>query len=288
MGLYDRDYYRDENDNKRARGKRLSAVAAIIWINVILYIIDAATYHSLFDSMALVGTEADNPLQWYRCLTYAFAHDPNGFMHILCNMLVLFFFGPPLERLYGKTEFVLFYLSSALFGGIFWNIAHAGSPNAALGASGAVTAIVILFACNFPRAQLLLWGIIPLPAWLAGILFVLYDMYGSITKFDNVAHEIHFSGAVFALLYFFLKIRLTSVFRLTRAKGRPTSSASHSDSGKKSFFPFSNRKERAFDELDKEVDAILAKISRVGEENLTEKERETLRYASREYQKRKK
>ena len=283
MGLYDRDYYKEE---QKKRGSGTSAVAIFIILNVVLYFADQATGDSLFKKMALVGEVANSPVQWYRCLTYAFAHDPNGFMHILCNMLVLFFFGPPLERLYGKTEFTLFYLASAIFGGIVWNVLHFGASAAALGASGAITALVILFAFNFPNVRLLLWGIIPLPAWLAGVLFVLYDMFGAVNSFDSVAHEIHISGAVFAACYFLAKIRLTDLFvgksaGVKKSSSRPLSSGAN-------FKTYSEKSDRDFLDLEKEVDDILRKISRSGESSLTEKERETLRYASQEYQKRNK
>ena len=281
MGLYDRDYYKEE---PKKRGPGTSAVAIFIVLNVVLYFANQATGNSLFEKMALVGSVADRPLQWYRCLTYAFAHDPNGFMHILCNMLVLFFFGPPLERLYGKKEFTLFYISSAVFGGIVWNVLHFGASAAALGASGAITALVILFAFNFPQVRILLWGIIPLPAWLAGVLFVLYDMFGAVHSTDSVAHEIHISGAVFAACYFLAKIRLTDLFSGDVSKVKKTSSRPAASGT--SVKTHSDKSDRDFANLEKEVDDILRKISRSGEASLTEKERETLRYASQEYQKR--
>lgn len=284
MGLYDRDYFSDE---PKKSGAGTSAVAIFIILNVVFYFANHATGNALFDKMALVGVKTSDPIQWYRCLTYAFAHDPSGFMHILCNMLVLFFFGPPLERLYGKREFILFYLTSAIFGGIVWNVMHFGASAAALGASGSITALVILFAFNYPNAQLLIWGIIPLPAWLAGILFVLYDMFGTTSAMDNVAHEIHLSGAVFAACYFLTKLRLTDLFfgSSTNAKAKSKSPRPSSSNVRNGGSRFSNS-DREFENLEKEVDDILRKIARSGEASLTEKERETLRYASQEYQKR--
>jgi len=281
MGLYDRDYYSEE---PKKRGPGVSPVAVLIISNIVLYFANQATGNALFEKMALVGVQTSSPFQWYRCLTYAFAHDPNGFMHILCNMLVLFFFGPPLERLYGKAEFTLFYLASAVFGGIVWNVMHFGASAAALGASGAITALVILFAFNFPNVRLLLWGIIPLPAWLAGVLFVLYDMFGSVSAVDNVAHEIHISGAVFAACYFLTKIKLTDIFFGKSAGGKRKSSRSTKSVSSANISV--SKSDRDFENLEKEVDDILRKIARSGEASLTEKERDTLRYASQEYQKR--
>ncbi len=302
MSIYDRDYYREEPPrNGRRFGSGLSGVAIIILLNVGLYLLDQASGGALFRRMALSGAAVSNPLQWYRCLTYGFAHDPTGFMHILCNMLVLFFFGPHLERLYGKLEFSLFYVLSIIFGGIVWNVLNVGANAGALGASGGVTAVVILFAMNFPKTQILLYGIIPLPAWLAGVLYVVYDAFGARHSFDNVAHDIHLAGAVFAFLYFVSKIRFVSFFsdKGEGSKTREERSFSvinddydfdeKSKKSVKTSFGFRFTTDgKSFDKLEEEVDRILRKIHQTGETSLTQDERETLRLASREYQKRQK
>jgi len=300
MSIYDRDYYReDPPKNNRRFGSGLSAVAIIILLNVGLYVLDQASGGALFRRMALVGAAASSPLQWYRCLTYGFAHDQSGFMHILCNMLVLFFFGPPLERVYGKLEFSLFYALSIIFGGIVWNVLNGGANAAALGASGGVTAVVLLFAMNYPKSQILLYGIIPLPAWLAGVLYVVYDAFGAKHGMDNVAHDIHLAGAVFAAFYFFSKIRFSS-FLSGKGEQRKTKKEQSftivddffDDKPKnnvKSSYTYSFASSDVnFEKLEEEVDRILRKIHQTGETSLTQDERETLRTASREYQKRQK
>jgi len=298
MSIYDRDYYReDPPKHNRRLGTGLSAVAIIILLNVGLYLLDQGSGGALFRRMALTGASASNPIQWYRCLTYGFAHDPSGFMHILCNMLVLFFFGPPLERLYGKLEFSCFYVLSIIFGGIVWNVLNGGANAAALGASGGITAVVILFAMNYPKSQILLYGIIPLPAWMAGVLYVVYDAFGARHGMDNVAHDIHLSGAVFAALYFFSKIRFAALFSDKGARRKTNANKERSftviddvydDKPKKtakSSCSFTST-DVNFEKLEAEVDRILRKINRTGETSLTQDERETLRTASREYQKR--
>lgn len=293
MGLNDRDYYRE--DDSGGWNLNISPTLAIIIANVLLYLADAAVGHVLFAQiMPLTGDVATNPLQWYRLLTYGFAHDPYGLMHIICNMLVLFFFGFPLERKYGKLEFLLFYLASTVFAGLVWTVLHIGSDAACLGASGAITALVILFAFSYPRAQIWLWAIIPMPAWLAGVLFVLYDAFMTKHGADNVAHDVHLSGAAFAAIYFFSKLRLSKMFVGKRRGGsgnrgssvRTTYTFADSQPTLHRSTSVDSKAERDFKELEKTVDQILLKISEHGEASLTEQERETLRYASREYQKR--
>lgn len=295
MGLSDRDYYNEDTYSSRRRSKSMSAVALLIIANVILYLLDQVSGGVLFGRMSLLGTAADNPLQWYRCLTYGFAHDPQGFWHILCNMLMLFFFGPVLERLYGKTEFLFFYLGSIVFGGVVWNVLHFGDSAGALGASGGISAIVILFACRFPKTVIYLYGIIPFPAWLAGVLYVVYDAFGAHIGTDNIGHDVHLAGAAFAAFYYFSGLRLSALFggKKTKKNGgtfdEDKSGFSENDTKKSSFFGVfrteSKSKSSDRESLEKEVDRILEKYTKYGKESLTKEEEATLYRASKEFQK---
>ncbi len=314
MGIYDRDYFRDDdNDGRRPRRKRSngsgglippgwSASAMLIAANVLLFFVNSASGGALFGKMALFGLVADQPAQWYRCLTYGFAHDPNGLTHLLFNMLALFFFGPPIERRLGRGEFTFFYFAALLVGGVVWSVGNVGANAVCLGASGAISAVVLLFAFYYPHAQILIFGIIPTPAWLAGALFVVYDALGARSGAGNIAHDVHLAGAAFALVYYLAGLNFSELAvgkgrnrkslrrwlekreraRKDAASGPSTVPFKSSDAAKKA------ADEIAFEKLEAEVDRLLLKISESGEESLTEVERETLRRASREYQKRQK
>lgn len=313
MGIYDRDYFRDDdNDGRRPRRKRngsgglippgWSASAILIAANVLLFFANSAAGGALFNKMALFGVVADQPAQWYRCLTYGFAHDPNGLTHLLFNMLALFFFGPPIERRLGRGEFTFFYFAALLVGGVVWSVGNVGANAVCLGASGAISAVVLLFAFYYPHAQILIFGIIPTPAWLAGALFVVYDALGARSGVGNIAHDVHLAGAAFALVYYLAGVNFSELAvgkgrdrkslrrwlekreraRKDAASGPSTIPFKSSDAAKKA------ADEIAFEKLEAEVDRLLLKISESGEESLTEVERETLRRASREYQKRQK
>jgi len=312
MGIYDRDYFRDDDgDGRRPRRKRngsgglippgWSASAILIAANVLLFFANSATGGALFAKMALLGVVADQPAQWYRCLTYGFAHDPNGLTHLLFNMLALFFFGPPIERRLGRGEFTFFYFAALLVGGVVWSVGNVGANAVCLGASGAISAVVLLFAFYYPHAQILIFGIIPTPAWLAGALFVVYDALGARSGVGNIAHDVHLAGAAFALVYYLAGVNFSE---LAVGKGRNRKSlkrwlekrerARKDAASGPSTIPFKRddakkaAEEIAFEKLEAEVDRLLLKISESGEESLTEAERETLRRASREYQKRQK
>lgn len=312
MGIYDRDYFRDDDgDGRRPHRKRSngglippgwSASAILIAANVLLFFANSASGGALFSKMALFGLVADQPAQWYRCLTYGFAHDPNGLTHLLFNMLALFFFGPPIERRLGRGEFTFFYFAALLVGGVVWSVGNVGANAVCLGASGAISAVVLLFAFYYPHAQILIFGIIPTPAWLAGALFVVYDALGAQRGAGNIAHDVHLAGAAFALVYYLAGVNFSELAvgkgrnrkslrrwlekreraRKDAASGPSTIPFKSSDAAKKA------ADEIAFEKLEAEVDRLLLKISESGEESLTEVERETLRRASREYQKRQK
>lgn len=301
MSLSDRDYYDEEErrESKVSRFNSWSAVLIVILLNVGLYFLNQLTGDQLFARMTLYSQTIREPLHWYQFLTYGFAHNPNDFMHILCNMLALFFLGVPVERRYGKREFLTFYLLAIVFSGVAWGVLNYGAPVAILGASGGVSAIVILFAFNYPRSIVYLMGIIPIPAWLLGVLFVVGDAYQATHGFDNIAHDAHLFGAAFACLYYLSGIEIT---RLRFGAPRRSASNRSAKSRKEEYRKFrlrthstpidddstvANPRYMSFERLKAEVDRILKKYSETGKDSLTELERETLEYASEEYQKHK-
>ena len=305
MGIYDRDYYRDEDDLsfRRASGG-MSAVFMLIMANVIICLVDTfltPTGHQVCHVLAMHSETIFHPAYWFELVTYGFAHDPSNFYHILGNMLVLFFFGPPIERRYGKTEFFIFYMIAVLVGGLVWGIqtgitshrlVQAGQ-NALhaemLGASGAVTAIVILFACNYPRAQVFLFGLLPMPAWAIGVMYVVMDTFGSLNGGSHIAHSVHIAGAAFAAFYFFAGLKFTR-FSIAKRRKKPRFADSKETSRASYTWNFPKRSSAPVpdEQIEAEVDRILRKIRATGEASLTETERETLVYASREYQRRQK
>ena len=83
----------------------------------------------------------------------------------------------------------------------------------AVGASGAVSAIVFASIFFAPMSKLLVFGILPLPAILFGILYLGYSYYMSKKSVDNVAHDTHFWGAVFGFIFpMLIKPELYNVF----------------------------------------------------------------------------
>lgn len=132
-------------------------------------------------------------------LTYMFVH--GGFWHVLVNLFVLFFFGPPLERAWGGREFLKFYLVAGL-GGALGSLAFLPLPavqadTLVVGASGAIFGLMLAFALLWPDAKIYIWGILPMRAkWFVALLagFTLYASFAA--GGGNVAHWAHLGGLV--------------------------------------------------------------------------------------------
>lgn len=149
--------------------------------------------------------------QWYRVVTHGFLHA--DWIHLLVNMLVFFSFGSAIENRFdylagngiisnGTLHFLILY-----FGGMI--IATTATIQKqkdnyyynAIGASGAVSAVVFTYIFFSPFNQLLLMGVIPIPAILFGVLYLVYSQYMRKRSGGNVNHDAHFIGAVFGFIY---------------------------------------------------------------------------------------
>jgi len=124
--------------------------------------------------------------------TYMFLHADFG--HIFFNMLTLFFFGPRVEDRLGGGRFLTLYFVSGLFGAFTSMIL---SPNVGiLGASAAVYGVLLGFARLWPRAQLLIWGIVPVQARTMVIILTAVSLFLGARGLGNVAHFAHLGGFV--------------------------------------------------------------------------------------------
>ena len=310
MGIYDRDYYRQGRSGFRLRAPR-SAVGAIILVNVAVFIVEIVGQMASGDVRGqepavvdLLSTHVNvdvpqqdtlrRPWMWWQLLTCGFVHDPRQVQHILFNMLVLFFLGRDVEQWYGTREFIRLYLATLVFASLVWAVTNRLiTPHQPgfflsngqwksidfelLGASGAIAGVVVLYALNFPKRILLVMFVLPLPAWLVGALVIAFDIWGAMGRADqHVAYTAHLGGAAFALAYFNLHWNFGRLYESAAAwlKGRPSL---------KVFKPEDGPDPHVADE---DVDRILEKIHREGENSLTRKERRILENASREYQRR--
>lgn len=135
--------------------------------------------------------------RFWGVFTYMFVH--GGFWHLFLNMLVLFFFGPPLESRWGGREFLRFYLVAGL-GGAALGLLLAQGP--VVGASAAIYGVMLAFAMTWPNAPIYIWGLIPVKAkWLVGVFFVLAVVGTVDPGGSRTAHFAHLGGLLAAFLY---------------------------------------------------------------------------------------
>lgn len=285
MGIYDRDYYRDEP--RRPLMGNWSAVTILIVVNVVIFVLDQFTdqigrgEHWLDAHMALWPDLVSHPWNFWTLLTYGFAHDPSNIMHIGGNMFVLWVFGPEVERLYGRERFMRLYLSLVVSSGLAWVVLQYFSKTdvPVIGASGAIMGIVAVYVINFPHRTFLLYFVLPVPAWVLGIGYFLWDVWGVASPSDNVAHAAHIAGALFGLLYVRTGWCLASLVPSRWPKwakfGGPSLKV-HKD----------HDEPQTQHDVQKRVDEILEKISREGEASLTPAERRELEELSRRFRNR--
>ncbi len=131
-----------------------------------------------------------------RYLSSAFLHVDVS--HLLFNMLTFYFFAPVVVGAMGDIKMAAIYFVSLLIGNIFSFFYHKDEMHySAVGASGAVMGILYAAILIFPDMSLYLFFIpIPIPAWLFGIAYLGYSIYGMKNQRDNIGHDAHIGGAV--------------------------------------------------------------------------------------------
>ncbi len=299
MGLYDREYYREKP--KGLGYITGSVVMLLITINVLIWLIQVILVKSV-DFPKFLGCQ---PLAlfknyaFWQILTANFIHAPFPPWHILGNMLFLFFFGRELEAIYGKRDFLIFYLlagSLAIFAeaAIGYFIMNNPFPYI-FGASGAVMGTVVLFALFFPTRKIYLGLLIPIDAWLLCVFYIILDLSGALGGLGTgVAHWAHLTGGAFGLLYRILDLRWESVrSRLGRFFGpggrggrprrRPRLVPSKPPERKTRKSPPPRESPLERDPVSARIDELLEKISKSGKESLTEEELDFLKRNSRRY-----
>ena len=201
----------------------------LIAINVLMFLALLAFERSGIDLNNLLGLHLflAPDFRPYQLVTYMFMH--GGFTHILFNMYAVWVFGSILERVWGSSRFLLFYIVTGVGAGLVqelvqylyfsMNLAQYTQVNmggglivpmaeylnlwTTVGASGAVYGILLAFAMTFPNEQLFM---IPFPFPIKAKYFVM--IFGALELFtglsnnvgDNVAHFAHLGGMIFGIV----------------------------------------------------------------------------------------
>jgi len=161
-----------------------------------------------FDRLKFNAFQIRHERQSWRFVTYAFVHA--GWIHLLINMWVLYSFGGIVEKrlstIFGPRGLLFYFL--LYFGGIIFSVLWDYGKQKenifynAVGASGAVSGVLFSSILFYPMGGIYLFPIpFSIPAWLFGILYLVYSAYMGNRGKDNVGHNAHFFGALFGIVY---------------------------------------------------------------------------------------
>lgn len=177
-------------------------VKQLLIINVAVYVLAVYVMPQFEYMLALYypGSENFMPFQF---ISSMFMHGSN--MHIMFNMMSLFFLGPMVESQMGAKKFLFFYLIC----GLAANLAHVGmayfgiiNPHPVVGASGAIMGVFVAFAYYFPNVKLmLLFPPIPVKAKYMIVGLMAFDLFSGVSGFNTgIAHFAHLGGAIMGII----------------------------------------------------------------------------------------
>ena len=283
--LSDRPYMRDSYERRPfpVLSWMLGILAAVFVLENVLFRWFSDSVGGGFIRVLALSPDAIAHGKVWTLATYALLHDPDGFLHIIGNLLGLYFLGRTLLPILGSQRFAGLCAASLIAGGLFWlgvNWTHGGIL---VGASAVVYGLFIFFACIEPDRPitLLLFFILPVtlkPKYIAlgmlaidacGVLF--FELLGRAGA--GIAHSAHLGGMAAGWLYFQLlynrdsadskaAIELPRWFRKSRKADAPP--------------PAYKVNLGTADDLRAEIDRILDKINSEGFQSLTAEEKRRL------------
>jgi membrane associated rhomboid family serine protease len=182
----------------------ITLVIIIVTVIVSLYAFENGDvkYKLLFNPYSVIHQK-----KWYKTISHAFIHA--DFMHLFFNMYVLYLFGNLVEGVFltnyrfGITYYIVLYFGGILFATIPAFYKHSDNVGYnSLGASGAVSAVLFATIVINPGMSLYLFFVpIPIPAVVFGPLYLFYEYYMGKKGRTNIAHDAHFAGAVFGIIF---------------------------------------------------------------------------------------
>lgn len=192
-----------------------NVIRILIAINVLVFLAWTFPNFEIFTSEYM----ADNFLvsydrllegRYWTLLTSVFSH--NMLLHLFINMFVLNSFGPVVVYTLGTARFLRFYLTAGIVASLGHTLVSAyilGNPEIpALGASGAIAGMVLLFSLLYPKQKILLFAFIPMPAVVGALAFVALDVWGVVAQRGGgglpIGHGAHLGGALAGFIYFLI------------------------------------------------------------------------------------
>jgi membrane associated rhomboid family serine protease len=186
-------------------------ITLIIVIVTVLVSMAAFRYKELLYRFDLSPYHIVQKKQYYRIFTHAFLH--TDYVHLGINMLVLYSFGRGIEQVFGSLEdqglifsgpffYLLLYVISIALSALSTITKYRNNEGyTAVGASGAVSAVIFTYIFFAPLQKIYFYMILPIPGIVFGILYLVYSSYMGRRNKDNINHAAHFWGAVVGFLF---------------------------------------------------------------------------------------
>ncbi|MCX7032032.1 MAG: rhomboid family intramembrane serine protease [Spirochaetes bacterium] len=189
-----------------------NATLFLIAANVLVFLVTMTARQTL-GYIALRPAAVLQAGAWWQVFTYMFVHA--NFTHLFLNMLSLYLFGVQLERRMGSGEFLLYYLVSGVGAGLVTLLVNNATGQGmvyVVGASGAIFAVLLAFASFFPDTRIFIFGILPMRAPTAVLVFAGIEVFSMFTNFSaGVAHLTHLAGILFGYGLLVLRFRINPI-----------------------------------------------------------------------------
>ncbi len=181
-------------------------IIAIIIVTVIVSFY-AFNKPDFFEKLSFRPFKIHQNQEYFRFISHGLIHA--DYMHLFFNMLTLYFFSDALigiskiiAPVWSNTFLLVFYLLSLIASSLYSYFKHKDNYSySAIGASGAVSAMLFSFILFAPTSKIYIFFAIGVPAWLFGILYLGYEYYMGKKQMDNIGHDAHFFGAVFGIIF---------------------------------------------------------------------------------------
>jgi membrane associated rhomboid family serine protease len=187
------------------------AVQWLLALNISVYFLQLTLFsqESMYSVLAL--NPARFPSTWWTVVTYMFVHA--WLAHLAFNMFTLWMFGPRLEQVWGTRAFVQFYLWCGI-GGALAHLIFA-QHTAVIGASGAISGVLVAYALRWPDEEVYLFGVIPMKSrWLIAAMIGMNIIF-ALSPGSGIDWTAHVGGMAFGWLF----LKLSSLGGLTRVRG---------------------------------------------------------------------
>jgi membrane associated rhomboid family serine protease len=197
------------------------AIQWLLALNIGLYFLQTMLFgnEGVFSRLAL--DPARFPSAWWTVVTYMFVHA--WLTHLAFNMFTLWMFGPRLEQVWGTRSFAYFYLWCGV-GGAIAHLIFAGDVGV-IGASGAISGVLVAYALRWPDEEIYLFGLIPMKSrWLITAMIGMNVVF-ALSPGSGIDWTAHLGGMAFGWLF----LKLSSVGGLSRVRGWVSSAPEDSE-----------------------------------------------------------